>query len=423
MTENPRPEVRILTPDNPTGDPRPQRVLTPEDPHLEYQPQWASWIRQFIAIVLVLGTLLFVAFLGPIAQVLIASLLVSLLMYLPARFLANRTRFSYKVSVALLYVIVILILIAAIINLLPVVSNWVNSGLQQLSGLNTRITTYFKDYKPGDSDITVFGIHLQLDPVIQQAKALFLGGAPSEGAPAAPQVDLGPTLQIATNIVGGMLTGVLSFISTLFLALFLSFLILIELPGYQAGVFRFVPAVYHREIGLLSIKIMNVWRGFLRGQLTLGVIVGVVTWLQLTLMGVQNAVLLSIIVTIIGLIPTIGGFIALVPLALFPLLQGSTVFTQLDNATFALAVVLVNLVISQIIWNVVSPYIMGDALRLPIPIIILGVFFGAAVGGVAGAFLSAPLLGTLRVVLTYIINKIAKQDPYKGETWEAPNLT
>src|SRR5262249_18030171 len=199
------------------------------------------------------------------------------------------------------------------------------------------------------------------------------------------------------------------------LGLFLSLLILLELPVYQHSLLSTGTAPFQRDIRLIGVKVMNVWQGFFRGQLLIVVIIGIITFLQLILMGVSGAVGISIIVAVISLIPTIGGIIALVPLALVPLLQGSTVFTQMSNGTFALLVVGVNLVISQIIWNVVAPKIMGDAVSLPLPVIIIGIIVGTALGGALGAFLIVPILGTARVIVLYLMAKIVQRDPFPGD--------
>ena len=102
---------------------------------------------------------------------------------------------------------------------------------------------------------------------------------------------------------------------------------------------------------------------------------------------------MAVVVGFISLIPTVCGIVALVPIAVTALLQGSTVFTDLPNGTFAVLVVAVNLLISLIIWNGVAPKILGDAVNLPLPILLVGVFVGAALGGILGAFLVAPILG------------------------------
>jgi hypothetical protein len=74
----------------------------------------------------------------------------------------------------------------------------------------------------------------------------------------------------------------------------------------------------------------------------------------------------------------------------------------------------INLLISQVIWNVVAPKILGDALNLPVVVIIVGVFVGAAVGGVLGAFLVAPIMSTIWLFVTYLVRKIAQKDPFPG---------
>jgi predicted PurR-regulated permease PerM len=163
-----------------------------------------------------------------------------------------------------------------------------------------------------------------------------------------------------------------------------------------------------------------VWQGFFRGQLTLCLIIGAITYLQLVLMGIPSAFIVAVLVALVSLIPTIGGIIALIPLAIAPLLQGSTVFTEMNALTLTLLVVGINFVISQIIWNVVAPKIMGDAVSLPLPLIFIGIIIGAALGGVLGAFLIVPILGTIRVVVEYLVAKITRKDPYPGE--EMPDV-
>jgi predicted PurR-regulated permease PerM len=139
------------------------------------------------------------------------------------------------------------------------------------------------------------------------------------------------------------------------------------------------------------------------------------TWLQLSLMGAHNAVVVAVVSGVISLIPNIGSVLALVPVAATSLLQGSSIFTGLSNVVFAALVVVVNLIITQIVYNVAAPKIIGDAVHLPIPVIIVGVFFGAALGGVLGAFLVTPIIATMRVIIAYLLKKIGRQDPFPGE--------
>jgi predicted PurR-regulated permease PerM len=151
----------------------------------------------------------------------------------------------------------------------------------------------------------------------------------------------------------------------------------------------------------------------------LGIVIGILTWIQLTLLGIDGALPLAIFTGFISLIPTLGGIIALIPLAIVPLLQGSTVFIEMSHITVALLVVGINLVISQLIWNVVAPKMLGDALNLPMPVMIVGVFIGAAIGGILGAFLVAPIMSMISVIVGYVIAKVSGFDPYPGEIPES----
>lgn len=433
-------DARILTIDNPTGEQAPALIITPANMVVEYAPQWAPWVRQFIGIMLVFGCIIGIIFLGPIAQILIASFLLALLMYLPARLISKRSRLPYKGAVSILYIFVVALVIFGVTQLTPVVSRGIGSISTSAERYLQEGRTFFKDYDPQKTPekgyVYIFGLTIDANPALTVVRDVVFpeqapvdpNAKPGTTPPktpinlqspgfSLPNIDYQTVIAFITATATGLLAGIAGLASTLLLALFISFLILIELPSYRQGFMNLIPTIHHREINLLTRRILKVWVGFFRGQLIVGIIIGVLTWLQLTVMGISGALPLAILVAVISLIPNIGGIIALAPLAIVPLLQGSSVFTSLTNGTVALLVVGVNLVISQVIWNVVAPSIIGDAISLPLPVIIVGVFFGTAIGGIVGAFLIAPILGTLRLVVMYLLMKIGKQDPFPGETW------
>lgn len=386
-------------------------------------PQWSTWTRQFVTIVLVIIGVFALIVLAPVSRVLITTFLLVFLLYVPARFVARRTSLNFTGSVIILYVFIIGISTIFVLNLIPSTTRTVNSIIRDFNTRSTQALEWLRDYEPGSGAavIEIIGIRIDLDSLVEPLNQMLVSGSVETGENPLSGVDLGQILSSASGVVGGVLGTLGDVFSTGFLSLFLAFLILVELPKYQNQLMQSIPNSYKRESFILGDKIMKVWNGFFRGQLTLGIIIGIITWLQLVLMGVPNPVGLSVIVALISLIPTIGGIIALVPLGLVPLLQGSTVFTEMQHGTFALLVVGVNLIISQLIWNGVAPKIMGDAVSLPLPVIIVGIIIGTALGGVLGAFLIVPILGSLRVVLLYIISKVNQQEPFPGE--QAPEIT
>lgn len=401
-------------------------VSTPSSP-TEYTPQWTDWTRRAVTIGLVIATVYALTLLAPVIQVLVTAFLVAFLMYIPARFLAKHTRLNFGGSVGIVYFILIMLLMLFIVTFVPGFVNAVNSFARNLEDGYSNAREYILNYEMGTDTFSIAGLSIALDPLIEPLKELINQFDPEVESPT-PIFNLGslgqnsglniqsaaPALQTVTTLLTGAVSSIGNISSSAILAIFLSFLILIEMPKYQHTLMDWIPRPYHRETLLLLDKIFELWTGFFRGQLIIAIVIGVLTWLQLTLMGIPQANVLAVFTAFISLIPTIGGFIALIPLGLVPLLQGSTTL-EFSNVAVAGLVVGGNLVLSQVIWNGVAPSILGTVVALPVPVIIVGVVIGAAVGGILGAFLIVPLLGTTRLLVLYLLAKINQRDPFPGE--------
>jgi predicted PurR-regulated permease PerM len=376
-----------------------------------------------MTVALIIAGVYAVTLLRPVIQMLIFAFLVALIMFTPIRAITRRTHLPHALVVVLLYLLLVLILVFTLAVIIPAFANGLNSLSQSMDRTYSNLRTSLEHYTPDQGIATILGAQIDLSFIIDPIRNFVLGA----GGEAPAKVDLQQVLGGLFNVAGTLTETVTStisiiagFVTTLVMALFISFLILVDLPKTRRSIFKSTPTAYYREYALLISKTGHVWNSFFKGQVIIGVIIGVLTWIQLAVMGVAGAAILAIFAGVISLIPTIGGFIALIPLALVPLFQGSSVFTDMPNGAFTLLVVGINLAISQVIWNVVAPKILGDALDLPLPVIVVGVFIGAALGGVLGAFLIAPILGTLRILVMYAIRKIGQQDPFPGE--EAPPM-
>jgi predicted PurR-regulated permease PerM len=401
------------------------------EPEPVYAPQWERPVRQFVAIFLVIASVFALTLLAPVVQMLVLAFLIAFLLLGPARAISRRTPIPYSVSVTLIYVLLVVIVLLAFLIVIPELVRGINDLIAAVSRALDTLEMQLREYTPDQGVVTILGIQIDMDGLVTPLRDLVVGMGDGETDRPAMDVlqsiNLREVLNSFFNVAGtltstvtatiGSATGV---VSNLLLALFVSFLVLIDLPNTQASVVRSIPEDYRREYALLFEKLEKVWKCFFRGQVTIGLIIGLLTWIQLKLMGAPGAEVLAIFTGLISLIPTLGGLIALVPLGIIPLLQGSSVFTLMPNPIFALLVVGINLVISQVIWNVVAPVILGDVLDLPLPVIIVGVFIGAAVGGILGAFLVAPIMSSLRVIIAYLFNKIMAVDPFPEQEPAVP---
>ncbi len=387
-------------------------------------PQWGTSTRLIVTVGLLIGLVYALTLLAPVIQMLIIAFILAFLMSIPSQALAERTPIPYTVVVVFLYILLITLVILLILTFIPSFLDGVQGLFEDAQVAYANVQTALQEYEPENGFVYIFNFEIDLNPIIQPMRDFILGTSGEEGSTPIPGIETIDLQQLVQSLfsVAGTITGTLTsaftsitgLLSTILLSVFISFLIVVDVPNNRISVYNWIPESYHREYAILMERIENIWKGFFRGQVTIGFIIGLLTWLQLSIMGVSSAAILAVTVGIISLIPTVGGFIALIPLFFIPLIQGSSVFVDMSSGLFALLVVAGNLIISQVIWNAIAPKILGDILDLPLPVIIVGVFIGAAVGGILGAFLVAPIMGTIRVIVVYLLNKLGRIDPFPG---------
>lgn len=386
-------------------------------------PSWSTWTRRLVTVILLIAGVYALTFVGSVINIVLMSLLLVFILFAPARALTRRLRIPYPVSVMIIYCIFGIILMVGIFSFIPTVLTWAIDFTNSTVYVYQEIHDDWEDYKYEDGIIEILNMQVDFNFVFEPIQRIMLGESIlPEGAEDVPkniiradEFDLQAILNQTLNVVGTLTGAVSNIANILFQLIFiglLSFLILLEIPNFYTNFYTGLPKIYRREYGLLSLQILKVWNSFLRGEATIAILIGVITWIQFELMGIPGASVLGIFTGAISLIPTLGGMIALIPLSIVPLLQGSTVMTDMNPLVLCFTVVITNLVIQQFIWNFLAPKIIGDAVSVPLPFIIVGLFVGASVGGLLGAFLISPILGTIKVILRYVLHKLADEDPY-----------
>jgi len=166
---------------------------------------------------------------------------------------------------------------------------------------------------------------------------------------------------------------------------------------------------------VLLRRIVRLWMLYIKGQLLMSLIIGLLTFLVGLAIGLPYAFFLGLLAGVLETVPNIGSLIALVPAVVVALWQGSR-FIHVQNWAFALIVVGAYLVVQQVGELVIHPRIMGKRLDLPAIVVLLVVILGAAVGNIVGAYLAVPLVVTVREIARYVIRKVKKLPPFPDET-------
>ncbi len=151
-------------------------------------------------------------------------------------------------------------------------------------------------------------------------------------------------------------------------------------------------------------KTNEVFFNFLAGQLLDGIVVGIITSIAMSILGVKYAVLLGFMIGLFNLIPYFGAIIAVIIAALITILTG--------GITQAITMVIIVTILQQIDANIINPKIISSSLKISPLLVIFSVTIGGAYFGVLGMFLAVPIFTVIKVIIVdYIVykNKIKEQ--------------
>jgi predicted PurR-regulated permease PerM len=238
-------------------------------------------------------------------------------------------------------------------------------------------------------------------------------------APEPPPVDtiiqaLGAALTTTFGAAASLIGGVVS-TAVLMLFIFLASIHMsLSAHTYREACLRAMPAAYRPELTELLARIVRVWNGFFRGQLTLMLVIGVLSWLGLAALGVPGALSLGIVAGFLELIPSLGPIIATIPAVMVALLQGSS-YLPISPLAVAVVVLLYYVLLQQLENSVIVPRVLGDAVELPPLVVMTGVLVGSTTAGILGALLAAPVIGTGREILRYVYRKLLGEEPFPTE--------
>jgi predicted PurR-regulated permease PerM len=196
---------------------------------------------------------------------------------------------------------------------------------------------------------------------------------------------------IISNVLG-VFSGLLGVV-TVFVV---TFYLLLERAAVEKTILAYWPEKTRskamRVFKKMSVK-MSLW---VRGQLILSGVVGILTFIGLTILGVEYALTLALIAAVTELLPIIGPFIGAAPAILIALSA---------SPTLALWVMLLYFGIQQFESQVLVPMVMKKAVGLSPIIIIFSLLVGARLLGFIGIIIAVPVASAISVLLDYMKDK------------------
>ena len=193
--------------------------------------------------------------------------------------------------------------------------------------------------------------------------------------------------------VTAAVTGILGVFSTLFnlmAAVVLSYYLIRDAASIRAGIGRLVRAPERQHAMAVLSRIDKVVAGFVRGQLTIALIVGVLIAAALWLLGVRFAVILGIVAGVANVIPYFGPVIGAIP---------ALAVTVTVSPALALKVLAAFVIVQQIDGQLLSPRILSKSVGLHPVVVIFALLTGYQLFGVLGMIAAVPVAGILRILL------------------------
>lgn len=237
-----------------------------------------------------------------------------------------------------------------------------------------------------------------IPPLVDQSRSLVnqipfaleqLGGLPIDQRVISDQ--LGPIPGNIARFVIGTFSNIIAILSLLVVTFYLLseranlhryFVFLFGKQEMEAKAEEFVNK-FERQIG-----------GWVRGQIFLMFFIGVLTYFGLQLLGISFALPLSILASLLEIVPNIGPTLAMMPAALI---------AATTSPVTALATVALYFLIQQLENSIVVPKVMQKAVGAKPLVTIIALMIGAKLSGVIGAVLAIPGYLILKLLVEEIL--------------------
>jgi predicted PurR-regulated permease PerM len=225
---------------------------------------------------------------------------------------------------------------------------------------------------------------------------------------------LSPLLTRAGSLIGSFAVAAVSGATTFLLMIVMSFYFLVDFEKLTPAFHNLIPAPYQPDFEYLLTQTNRIWRAFLRGQVLLGVIVGVITAVLMSIVGLDFPIAVGVIAGFMELIPMFGPAITGVFAALIAIFQPVNPW-GLTPLGYTFLIIGIFFVIQQLENLILVPRIMGESLDIHPLVVFIAMLAGGILAGFFGLLLASPVVATLRLGSAYLYSKVVEVAPPQTE--------
>lgn len=225
--------------------------------------------------------------------------------------------------------------------------------------------------------------------------------------------DFGKVTQYIQGAIG-LVNGIIN----TFVAIIVSVYILTSRSQIIAFLKKFGKAVLnstaYNNIDKYFNRTNEIFFNFIASQLLDAIVVGIMTSIAMSLLGVKYAVLLGFMIGLFNMIPYVGAIIAVIIATIITFFTG--------GLTQAIWMVIIVTILQQIDANIINPKIVGNSLKINPLLVIFAITIGGAYFGMLGIFLSVPVVAVVKVLIDDFIESKSQKGKKQKEIKEAKKI-
>lgn len=230
----------------------------------------------------------------------------------------------------------------------------------------------------------------------ERATSQAAGVASSTRQPATRVVIDAPDFRLGNYLWEGSM-GAVGLLGQAAMVLFLTFFLLLSGNTYRRKLVQLTgPTLSNKKITIHILDGINESiQRYMFMLLATNVLVGLLTWMALRWIGLENAGAWAVAAGLLHLIPYLGPAVTAAGL-------GMAAFMQFATLSMALAVVAVSLTIATVVGTFVTTWMVGRIARMNTAAVFISLLFWTWLWGIWGMLLSMPITAIVKVVAQHV---------------------
>jgi predicted PurR-regulated permease PerM len=349
--------------------------------------QWSVTTRFFVLAIVIVLFSVFLYFIWELVGPLIVAILVAYFLHPAAAALDRHTPLNYKFAALLVYVafLAVLAVIPAVIT--PVVIDQVDS-----------------------MDIEVQNIINGIDDFVSQTTVM--GYQVFKGIPGNLEESLSQILHPGQVFIS--IQAISENVVLFILVMILIYYFLADWEKIRMWGFNFIPKPYHVDALRLYRQFRHIWKTYLRGQVLTVFLIGLISGVAATILGMPGALLVGVVAMILAIIPSVGSSFMVFVVGVVAFFSKSATLPVSQFWYVVLVVgVFTGIHIFDNYW--LRPRVLGHRLRLHPAVVLFAVIGALTLGGALLVLIIVPIISSVEIFLRYVICRLTGVDPWDSD--------